>query len=382
MNKRIYHSTPHMGEMESEFIAEALATNWVAPVGPNLRRFEAELTKLLGVAGCVAVSSGTAALHLTLAALGVGPGDSVFCSDFTYVASVAPIVYLGARPIFIDSSIEDWGMSLSALETALRDADRQGSLPKAIVVVHLYGHCVDIDPLIALCHRYDVTVVEDAAEALGATYKRRPCGTSGNVGFFSFNGNKIITTGGGGAIVSNDEGILAKARYLASHARDPVPHHQHRTIGFNYGLSNVSASIGLGQLKVLDERVARRRSVFELYKERLGDIPGVILQEEQPYEEATFWLTALYLDPKRSAVGSSAIMAALETENIEARPLWMPQHMQPIFKDFPFYSDREDKAVSTHLFENGLCLPSGSNLSDAEVGRVVDCFRRCAGCSA
>jgi dTDP-4-amino-4,6-dideoxygalactose transaminase len=367
MTKPILLSTPHMGDRELEFVTEAFTTNWIAPVGPHVNAFEQEFGRSIGASHAAAVSSGTAALHLALKLVGVGVGDEVFCSTLTFSASANPIAYLGAKPVFIDSDRISWNMNPDLLRSALAERAKAGKLPKAVVLVHLYGQSADIDPIVQACQQYDIPIVEDAAEALGATYKGRSPGTSGKVGIFSFNGNKIITTSSGGMLVSEDASIVSKARFLATQARDPAPHYQHSEIGYNYRMSNVLAGIGRGQLLVLSERVAARRRNCEVYQAALGDLPGIEFMPEAPWGQSTRWLTCLTIDPAKFGVDRETVRLALAEAQIEARPVWKPLHLQPIFADSECYGG----AIAEDLFDRGLCLPSGSNLTDEELERVI-----------
>ena len=356
-----------MGDRELEFVKEAFDTNWIAPVGPNVNAFEREFCKVINSQHAAAVCSGTSALHLALKIIGVGEGDEVFCSTFTFIASASPITYLGAKPVFIDSDRVSWNINPQLLEDTLRERDKIGRLPKALVLVHLYGQSADIEPIKASCDRYGVTLIEDAAEALGATYKGTSPGTWGRVGIFSFNGNKIITTSGGGMLVTDETEIAEKARFLATQARDSKPYYQHTEIGFNYRLSNVSAGIGRGQLVVLPERVAARRRNFEVYQEHLGDLPGIEFMPEPDYGVATHWLSCLTVDPAKFGTDREQIRQYLLTKQIETRPVWKPLHLQPVFS----HCDRVRGEVAEDLFQHGLCLPSGSNLSDTDLARVI-----------
>ncbi|MGG4033255.1 aminotransferase class I/II-fold pyridoxal phosphate-dependent enzyme [Paenibacillus cisolokensis] len=375
-NRRIYLSPPHLGEREKGYVAEAFDTNWIAPFGPHVDEFERELAELTGARGAVALSSGTAAIHLALKLAGVGRGDRVFVSTLTFVASVNPVLYEGAEPVFIDSDFETWNMSVQALERALIEAEREGRLPKAAVVVNLYGQSADLDPIMALFRRYGVTVVEDAAESLGATYKGKASGTIGDYGIYSFNGNKIITTSGGGMLVGHDTGKLAKARFLATQARDPALHYEHSELGFNYRMSNVLAGIGRGQLQVLGERIAARRAVFERYEAALAHIPGISFMPEAAYGRSTRWLTTLTVNPQITGVTAVELVKALAADNIEARPVWKPMHLQPLLRQYEYYAHEPQFSVSDQLFAQGLCLPSGSSLSEADQQRVIDCVLR------
>jgi dTDP-4-amino-4,6-dideoxygalactose transaminase len=367
--ERIYLSPPHLGGAERRFVAEAFDSNWVAPLGPNVDGFERDLEAYTGASHAAALSSGTAALHLALILLGVGPGDEVLCSSFTFSASANPILYQGATPVFIESEADTWNMSPEHLERALAERTAQGKVPKAIILVHLYGMPAKMRELLALCERYGVPVIEDAAEALGSTYEGRALGTFGAMGVLSFNGNKIITTSGGGALLSNNEAWIREARFLATQARDPAPHYQHSKVGYNYRLSNVSAGIGRGQMEVLDARVAARRANYRRYRDFFAPYPGVTLLEEPAGMLSNRWLTCALFDPQRTGgVTREDVRRALERHNIEARPLWKPLHLQPVFERFPYYGD----GLSERLFDLGLCLPSGSSLDDAAFTRITE----------
>lgn len=367
MTKPILLSTPHMGSDELKFVQEAFETNWIAPVGPHVDAFEQEFCQAIGTSHAAAVSSGTAALHLALRLIGIEPGDEVICSTLTFIATASPIMYLGAKPIFIDSDRTSWNMNPDLLRETLAKRSHQGKLPKAVVVVHLYGQSADLAPIIEACNEYEVPLIEDAAEALGATYKTRSPGTFGRIGIFSFNGNKIITTSGGGMLVSEDADLVAKARYLATQARDPAPHYQHSEIGYNYRLSNVLAGIGRGQLRVLEDRVAARRRNFETYQQALGNLPGIEFMPEAAFGRATRWLTCLTVDADAFGVDREQIRLALAQQQIEVRPVWKPLHLQPVFTE----CDRIGGAIAEDLFKCGLCLPSGSNLTSEDLDRVI-----------
>jgi dTDP-4-amino-4,6-dideoxygalactose transaminase len=331
----------------------------------------------VGTNDAVAVASGTAALHLALRLTGVGPEDEVLVPSFTFVASVNPIAYLGARPVFLDSERRSWNLDPNLLEEALRARARSGRLPAALVVVHLYGQTADLDPILRLCREFEVPVVEDAAEALGARYGRRSPGGFGRAGIFSFNGNKIITTSGGGMLATDDADLAARARKLATQARDPAPHYEHTEMGYNYRLSNLLAAVGRAQLRVLHQRVTARRAVFDRYRKQLGDLPGLTFQPEAPWGVHTRWLTCLLVDEKAFGADRETIRQALEEENIEARPLWKPMHLQPLYKDCEVYGG----GVAESLFRQGLCLPSGSSLTEADQDRVIETVRRVAASS-
>jgi pyridoxal phosphate-dependent aminotransferase EpsN len=375
MTKRdkIYLSPPHMGGREIEYIREAFDTNWIAPLGPHVEAFERECALAAGVSSALALTSGTAAAHLSARLLGIGPGDLFFCSSLTFVASVAPLVQTGGVPVFIDSDPGTWNMSCAALERAFRDAEASGPMPKAVILVNLYGEPCDMDALLPLCQKRGVPVIEDAAESVGSLYKGRPTGSFGKFGFYSFNGNKIITTSGGGMLLSDDEEAIAKARFWSTQARDKAPWYQHSELGYNFRLSNVLAGIGRAQLKLLEDRVARRRAIFGRYRDELGGLPGVSFMPESPHARSNRWLTALTVDPGISGTTNLRIMEALAAENIESRPVWKPMHLQPVFGSAKFYGHDGDKSRS--LFENGLCLPSGSNLPDWDQALIIKTVR-------
>ncbi|MFU1796332.1 aminotransferase class I/II-fold pyridoxal phosphate-dependent enzyme [Paenibacillus azoreducens] len=358
--ERIYLSSPHMSGYEQQYINDAFEKNWIAPLGENVDQFEAEVMKYVGSQGALALSSGTAAIHLALLLLGVERDDIVFCSSLTFIASANPILYQGATPVLIDSEPESWNMSPIALEKAFKEYSAKGKLPKAVVVVNLYGQSADYDEIKKLCDYYEVPIVEDAAESLGATYKGAKSGTIGKFGVFSFNGNKIITTSGGGMLVSNDIQALEKARFYATQARDKAIHYQHSQMGFNYRLSNVLAGIGRGQLRVLDERKTKKREIFSLYQEHLANIEGIEFMPEAPYGETTRWLTTMIMDPQKIKVSPMDMVGYLNKFNIESRPVWKPLHLQPLFQDIKYYTHNED--ISAGLFQNGLCLPSDTKM--------------------
>jgi len=370
---RIYLSSPHMGGDELKLVQETFASNWIAPLGPQVDAFEKEFAMVVGSPHAAALSSGTAAVHLSLRLLGLKSGEEVFCSSLTFSASANPIVYEGGRPVFIDCERASWNMDPARLAEALADRAKKGRLPRAVILVHLYGQSADIDAIAALCARYGVTLIEDAAEALGATYKGIAPGTRGRMGIYSFNGNKIITTSGGGMLVSAEAALIDQARFLATQARDPAPHYQHSELGFNYRLSNVLAAIGRGQLHVLAERVDARRANCEFYQRAFADLPGVEFMPEAPWGRSSRWLTCVLIDPKKFGVDREAVRMALAAENIEARPVWKPMHLQPVFAGCECFGG----AVASDLFAWGLCLPSGSNLSVLDLERVVAAVRRC-----
>ena len=365
---RIYLSPPHMSGAERELLLKAFDSNWIAPMGPHVDALEREFARMLGMNEAVALSSGTAALHLSLRLLGVGPGDEVLTSTLTFAATANAIAYCGASPVFIDSDRRTWNMDPDLLEGELRDGARRGRLPKAVVVVDLYGQCADYGRIEAICACYDVPIVEDAAEALGACYGDRPAGSFGRVGCFSLNGNKIITASGGGLLVSQDAELCRQARFLATQARDPAPHYQHSQIGYNYRMSNLLAAVARGQLQVLEERVAQRRDNFAYYQDALSKYPGIAFMPEPDGYRSTRWLTCITVDPARFGCDREAIRLHLESQNIESRPVWKPLHLQPVFADCRCRGG----AVAEALFRDGLCLPSGSSLSERDLARIVD----------
>ncbi|RLQ96278.1 aminotransferase class I/II-fold pyridoxal phosphate-dependent enzyme [Falsibacillus albus] len=374
-NERIYLSPPHMSGNEMKYIQDAFQSNWIAPSGSNVESFEREVADYIGVKDAVAVTSGTAAIHLALSLLGVQKGDYVFCSSLTFVASANPVVYLGAEPVFIDSEPDTWNMSPLALAAALREAAIKGKLPKAVVIVNLYGQSAKMDELIPLCEQYDIPVVEDSAESLGSFFKGKASGTFGKFGVYSFNGNKIITTSGGGMIVSDDQKLLEKARFLASQAKDPAPHYQHSQLGYNYRLSNILAGIGRAQLQVLESRVAARRGIFGKYYQTLGYLPGIKFMPELKNSVSNRWLTTFTTNETQSGINAQTILHSLASENIEARPVWKPLHLQPLFDGVKFYPHEEGVDVSKWLFKNGICLPSGTNMTDEEQVRIIECVQ-------
>jgi pyridoxal phosphate-dependent aminotransferase EpsN len=373
-SKRIYLSPPHLGGEELSFVEEAFESNYIAPTGPQVDAFEEEFCAKVGAKHAAAVTSGTAALHLALRLLRVEPGDEVWTSTLTFVGSVSPIIYLGARPVFIDSDRKTWNMAPNLITEELEKRAKRSKLPKAVVLVHLYGQCADIDPILESCKRYGVALVEDAAESLGATYKGRQAGTIAHAGIFSFNGNKIITTSGGGMLVSNDEDLVEKARFLSQQARDPAPHYEHSQIGYNYRMSNILAAIGRGQLKVLDERIEAKRNIFAYYQEALDDLPGIEFMPEANYGFGTRWLTCLTINPAKFGVDRETVRFALQSKNIEARPVWKPMHLQPVFRGFSCAGGD----VAEDLFNKGLCLPSGTAMTKDELDHVVKVINECS----
>jgi len=342
-----------------QYIQEAFDTNWIAPLGENVNEFEKELAAMVGAKSAAALSSGTAAIHMALKAAGVGTGDIVFCSSLTFAATANPIIYQNAVPVFIDSDYETWNMSPKALEKAF-----EKYTPKAVIVVHLYGLSADMDKIMDICKKHHVTLIEDAAESLGTLYKGRYTGTLGDYGVFSFNGNKIITTSGGGILVSDNEERIAKVRFWSTQSRDPARHYEHSELGYNYRMSNIVAGIGRGQLKVLHKRIEKKRYIFEYYKRELGSLDGVKMMPINEWNEPNCWLTCITLSGK---VRPLDIMEALEAENIESRPIWKPMHLQPFYKDYDFIGD----GVSEEIFENGVCLPSDTKMSDEDLERIV-----------
>ena len=355
-----------MGESERRLLLKAFDSNWIAPLGPHVDAFEKEMAEYLGMDHVAALSSGTAAIHLALKILSIKENDTVLCPSLTFSASANPILYEKAKPVFIDSHPNTWDLDIELLEKAVIKYS-----PKALIAVDLYGQSCDYDPIVELCNQYDVALIEDAAEALGSEYKVGKCGTFGRVGILSFNGNKIITTSGGGMLVSNNEDYIKKARFLASQAREPEIHYEHKELGYNYRMSNLLAAVGRGQLQVIEERVKARREIFERYFEALSGIEGIKFMPEAPYGKTNRWLTTLTVDPQKTGVTRTQIINALEKENIEARPVWKPMHMQPLYKDCDYITIGEED-VSGRLFENGLCLPSGSNLSLDDQNRIID----------
>ena len=361
-NKKIWLASPHMSEegYEMQYVQEAFDTNWVAPLGPNVNEFEKELAAKVGSKHGAALVSGTAAIHLALKAVGVGEGDIVLCQSLTFSATANPIIYQNATPVFIDSDYETWNMCPKALEAAF---EKYGDKVKAVLVVHLYGLSADMDKIMEICSKYDVTVIEDAAESLGAYYKGKHTGTFGEFGVFSFNGNKIITTSGGGMLVSDDEEKIKKVRFWSTQSRDAARHYQHSELGFNYRMSNVVAGIGRGQLKVLDQRVAKKKYIFEFYKRELGQLDGVEFMPINDWNEPNYWLSVMTL---KGSVRPLDVMEALEKENIESRPVWKPMHMQPFFAEYDYIGSD----VSEKLFENGVCLPSDTKMTDEDLERI------------
>jgi dTDP-4-amino-4,6-dideoxygalactose transaminase len=370
---RIYLSPPHLGRHELNYLLKAVEDNWVAPVGPNLDGFEADICAAVGVPHCVALNSGTAALHLGLLLLGVGPGDEVLCPSFTFVASANAITYCGATPVLVDSETDTWNICPQRLREAIEARIGLGQKPKALLLVHLYGMPARLPEILALAEEFDLPILEDAAEALGSQWQHQPLGGFGRVGIFSFNGNKILTTSGGGALVTYDRELANRARFLASQAKDPAPHYQHSQVGYNYRLSNLLAGIGRGQMELLLDRVKRRREIFNWYREHLANLPGlqVALYPEPAGSLSNRWLTTILLDPTQTNATPETVRQHLETHNIESRPLWKPLHLQPLFAETPMYGG----AVCADLFARGLCLPSGTAMGDEELRRVAKAVR-------
>ncbi len=369
MNNKIWLSSPHMSGKEFEYVKEAFDTNWIAPLGPHVDGFEKDLVSYTKSGYAAALSSGTSAIHLSLIMLGVVAGDEVLCQSFTFSASANPIVYQGAIPVFIDSEKDTWNMCPKHLRRAIEDRIAKGKKPKAIIPVHLYGMPAKMDEIVAIAKEFDIAIIEDAAEGLGSRLNDKACGTFGELGVLSFNGNKIITTSGGGALISNNEDYINKARFLATQARDNAPHYQHSHIGYNYRMSNVCAGIGRGQMTVLNDRVAQRRANFEFYEKALSNIKGITFHQESEGSFSNRWLTCIEVNPSETnGITREDIRLTLEKKNIESRPLWKPMHIQPVFEKYPFYGD----GTAAELFENGLCLPSGSNLSNADLELVRD----------
>ncbi|HOT16756.1 MAG TPA: aminotransferase class I/II-fold pyridoxal phosphate-dependent enzyme [Bacteroidales bacterium] len=375
MKKKIYLCSPHMGGGEMKYVQEAFDSNWIAPLGPNVDGFEKELCSAVGAKHVAALSSGTAAIHLSLILLGVKPGDYVIGTSFTFSATVNPIAYLGATPVLVDSEPGTWNMDPELLEEAIQIANRKSQIAniKAIIVAHLYGMPAKMKEIMAVADKYGIPVVEDAAEALGSEYMGKRVGCNSKFGILSFNGNKIITTSGGGALISDDAALIERARFLATQARDPAPHYQHSEIGYNYRMSNVVAGVGRGQLEVLDLRVRQHREINSWYRELLKDVPGVTFQSEPSADfRSNFWLTCIVIDPAVAGTDREKLRLAFEEANIESRPLWKPMHLQPVFAGCPAYVN----GTSEKLFENGLCLPSGSNIDEEGRRRIAEVIRK------
>jgi len=390
--KRIFLSPPHMGGEEMHFVREAFESNYIAPLGPMVDAFEQEFAEKVGIPYAVAVVSGTAAMHLSLRVLGMGPGDEVIASTLTFIGGVTPIVFQGATPVFIDSERISWNMDADLLAEEIEACKRRGKLPKAVVPTDIYGQCADLDQILDICKPYDIPVIADSAEALGASYKDRSAGASAKAAVFSFNGNKIITTSGGGMLTSDDKAFIDYARKLSQQAREDFVHYEHEEIGYNYRMSNILAAIGRGQLRVLDERVKRKREIFNYYHEALNDIQGIEFMSEAPYGKSNRWLTVILITPDEFGANREKVRFALESENIEARPVWKPMHMQPVFgcrrkakgerlkakKNITTYNARVvGGEVAEDLFERGLCLPSGTAMTESDLNRVIEVIKRC-----
>lgn len=363
-----------MSGAEMTYIQQAFADNWIAPVGPQLAQFERDFCDYTGAKHAVALSSGTAAIHLALLTLGIGVSDEVLVSTLTFSGSINPITYVGANPVFIDSDAASWNMDPNLVEDTLRSKSQTGKLPKAVVPVHLYGQSADMDAIMTVCIRYGVPIIEDAAEAIGSSYRGRHPGTLGKVGTFSFNGNKIITTSGGGMLVSDDKTLVDHVRKLSTQAREPVAHYEHTEVGYNYRLSNILAAIGCGQLAVIEDRVRRKREIFDYYKQHLGQLPGLTFIDEMPYGRHTRWLTVMLVDPSEFGTDREGIRLKLEEHNIESRPVWKPMHQQPVFRHY----EAVGGAVAERLFERGLCLPSGTALMDKDLDRIISVIEELA----
>lgn len=371
MSNKILLSLPHMSGKEQEFIADAFKSNWIVPLGPCVDAFEKALKEYLGDGNeVVALSAGTAAIHLGLVQLGVGPGDEVICQDFTFAASANPVVYQGATPVFVDSEKDTWNMSPELLEEAIKDRIRvTGKKPKAILPVDLYGMPAKMNEIVEIARRYDIPVLEDSAEALGSEINGKKCGTFGDFGVFSFNGNKMITTSGGGALICNSPEVAQRTKYYATQAREAVVYYLHKNVGYNYRLSNICAAIGCGQMTVLEQRLARRREIHAIYADRLNKVPGISVADNPSKEyNSNFWLTCILIDKKVTGYSWEDVYEVLKSNDIETRPLWKPMHQQPVFANNPFYGN----GFSDYLFESGLCLPSGSSMSDDDVNRVIE----------
>jgi len=374
MDERIFLSAPDVSGAELQYIEQAINDNWIGPLGPYVEQFEERLKDIVGVRHALALSSGTAAIHLALEVLGVGRGDVVVASSFTFVGSVAPLRMVGAEPWFVDSDEVSWNMDPELLAEAIKTARAEGRSPAAVIVVDIVGQCADYDPIRRICAEAGIPIIEDAAEALGATYREQPAGSFGRVGILSFNGNKILTTSTGGAILSDEDDLVERAFFLATQARDPAPHYEHSQTGYNYRMSSLLAAFGRGQLETLDERVEKRRAIFDRYRAALGDLPGLSFMPEAPYGRSNRWLTAVLIDPGLFGASNADVMEALARHNIESRPVWKPMHLQPVFAGAP----STVTGVSERLFLRGLCLPSSSSLDPDEQQRVIRTVRRLA----
>lgn len=383
MIKRIFLSPPHMGGAEQAFVKDAFASNYIAPLGPQVDAFEKEFSEYTGIKHCVALSSGTAAMHLALRYLGVGLGDEVLASTLTFIGSVSPVTFLGVTPVFIDCDRESWNMDPKLLEVEIEQCAARGKLPKAVIPTDLYGQCCDYDRIYEICGHYDIPVIVDSAEAMGAKYfaegKLVHAGLGARASVYSFNGNKIMTTSGGGMLASDDQDLIDKARFWSQQAREPFPHYEHTEIGYNYRMSNILAAIGRGQLQALDDRVNRKREIFQRYVDRLSDIPGLTFMPEPDWSKCNRWLTVILIDAEVFGATPETIRLALEAENIESRPVWKPMHLQPVFRTtYPARTVGGD--VSEDLFKRGLCLPSGTAMTDQELNRVIEIVKKSFKC--
>ncbi|AMG96350.2 pyridoxal phosphate-dependent aminotransferase [Staphylococcus simulans] len=373
MRERIFLSTPHMGGTETQYIEKAFKDNWIAPLGENVTEFENDVKDYVGADYALATASGTSAIHLALIEAGVAKGDIVFCSSLTFCATSNPILYQDATPVFIDSEMESWNMSPTALEKAFKTYEDKGTLPKAVLVVNLYGQTADFEKISKICKYYNVTLIEDSAESLGSTYHGKMSGSFGDLSIFSFNGNKIITTSGGGMLLSNHKEYIDHALFLATQAKDKAPYYQHSELGFNYRLSNISAGIGRGQMEVINDRVNRRRDIFDMYYDALSEIDGINFQPELPDSKSNRWLTAMTINPNKINISAADLIKELNVKNIEARAVWKPMHLQPLYEAFDYFYDEKDNAKK--LFEEGVCLPSGSNITNEELIDVIDSIK-------
>lgn len=374
-NKRIYLASPHIGSLEKKFVDEAFDTNWIAPLGKNVDNFEKEISEYIGAKSAVALTSGTSAIHMALKAIGIKKGDRVFCSSLTFAATCNPIIYENAEPIFIDSEYNSWNMCPKALEKAFIECEKEGKLPKALIVVHLYGQAADMDPIRELCKKYNCKIIEDAAEALGATYKGKYLGAISDYGIFSFNGNKIITTSGGGMLVSDNTEMIEKVRFWSTQSRENERHYEHKELGYNYRMSNVVAGIGRGQLRVLDERINKKKEIFNLYKKGFEDIEDIKMMPICSYGEPNYWISTILIK-EDSKVTPLDIILALENENIESRPIWKPMNMQPFYKDYKFFSIKENGvSVGEDIFKRGVCLPSDTKNTKEDMERIINIIR-------
>jgi dTDP-4-amino-4,6-dideoxygalactose transaminase len=372
--RRIYLSPPHMSGEEQRFVAETFETNWIAPLGPQVDAFETEFCEKVGISHAVALNSGTAAMHLALRALGVGPGDEVIAPSLTFIGGVSPVLFQGAKLAFIDSDTVSWNMDPNLLQEEMDHRSKTNRMPKVVIVADIYGQCADYDAIHKICASYGVPVLADSAEALGATYHGRCAGAGAKAAIYSFNGNKIITTSGGGMLAAEDETLIEQARFWSQQARDPAPHYEHTQVGYNYRLSNVLAAIGRGQLRVLDERVQKKRWIFDYYQKALSGLPGIEFMPEIRSGKSTRWLTVVLITPEKFGADREAVRLALEKDNIEARPVWKPMHMQPVFKGIPMRGGK----VCEDLFRRGLCLPSGTAMTTADLDRIIEIIKKAA----